>query len=135
MLRTRLEKLDWGHRVRVSSAGTTRWEVGNPIDRRAATTLTKHGQPPFAEHVAKTVAQEHLEADLVLALAEDHFKDLSKRGVADDRLRMLRSFDPEADDSEVADPYYGSSSGFETTYAQIEAALPGIVDWLESRLP
>ncbi|MGL6236216.1 MAG: low molecular weight protein-tyrosine-phosphatase [Segniliparus sp.] len=135
MLRTRLEKLDWGHNVLVTSAGTTRWEVGNPIDHRAAATLAKHGHPPFAEHVAKAVAPEHLEADLVLALADNHFTDLSKHGVPGDRLRMLRSFDPDAAGSEVADPYYGSSAGFETTYAQIEAALPGIIDWLESRLP
>ncbi|WP_007470121.1 low molecular weight protein-tyrosine-phosphatase [Segniliparus rugosus] len=134
MLRTRLESVDWGHNVRVTSAGTTRWEVGNPIDERAAATLAKHGYPPFAEHVAKAVAADHLEADLVLALAEDHRAALANRGVPAERLRMLRSFDPAADGAEVADPYYGSSSGFETTHAQIEAALPGIVAWLESQL-
>lgn len=135
MLRDRIEKAGLGDQVRVSSAGTTRWEVGNPIDHRAAAALVEHGHLPFAEHVAKTVAQEHLAADLVLALADDHFADLSNRGVADDRLRMLRSFDPEADGTEVADPYYGSASGFETTYQQIDAALPGVLEWLESRLP
>ncbi|ADG98674.1 protein tyrosine phosphatase [Segniliparus rotundus DSM 44985] len=134
MLRTQLEKLPWGSRVRVSSAGTSRWEIGNPIDERAAATLAEHNCPPFREHVAKTLDADHLAADLVLALAEDHRADLAQRGVPPERLRLLRSFDPDADGTEVADPYYGSASGFETTYRQIEASLPGVIAWLQTRL-
>jgi protein-tyrosine phosphatase len=134
MLRTRLEGVDWGSRVQVSSAGTSRWEVGNPIDERAAKTLLEHGYPPFSGHIAKTVAQEHVAADLILALDESHQRALLDRGAPVERLRLLRSFDPEASGTEIADPYYGGLSGFERTLAQIEAALPGIMAWLESRL-
>ena len=43
----------------------------------------------------------------------------------------MRSFDPSAPEgAEVADPYYGTEKDFETTRKNIEAAVPGLLDWI-----
>ena len=47
---------------------------------------------------------------------------------------LLRSFDPDADDDEVPDPYYGPDSGFDEVLAMTEAAVPGIVEEIRRRL-
>ena len=50
---------------------------------------------------------------------------------------MLRSFDPAsvaAGDLNVEDPYYGYASDFELARTQIEAAIPGILDWIRHKL-
>ena len=53
-----------------------------------------------------------------------------------ERLRLLRSFDSRASahTPDVDDPYYGAHAEFEETLATIEAALPGIHDWVDEQL-
>ncbi|MBB5918185.1 protein-tyrosine phosphatase [Nocardia transvalensis] len=118
--------------VRVSSAGTTAWHVGSDADPRTTALLNRHGYP--VGHVAAMVGADHLDADLLVALATSHERDLARLGVPRDRRRLLRSFDPKADDGDVPDPYYGDDSDFELVREQIEAAVPGLLDWVRDQL-
>jgi protein-tyrosine phosphatase len=119
-------------RVRVTSAGVGPWHVGEPADTRARRLLTGHGYP--AEHIARQVDQAELAADLLLAMDSGHESAL-RRLVADpDRVRMLRSFDPDAaGDLDVPDPYYGDNDGFADVLAMIEAAVPGLLAYVTQR--
>jgi protein-tyrosine phosphatase len=49
---------------------------------------------------------------------------------------MLRSFDPRSGAyvPDVDDPYYGDHDDFEKVFAVIEAALPGLHDWVDEQL-
>lgn len=96
--------------------------------------LRAHGYP--TEHRAAQVDAGHLAADLVIALGRNHARLLRQLGVEDARLRMLRSFDPRssAHALDVDDPYYGGHDEFEQVFAVIEAALPGLHDWVDERL-
>ncbi|WP_310767689.1 low molecular weight protein-tyrosine-phosphatase [Mycobacterium sp. Z3061] len=123
-----------GDLVRVTSAGTGSWHAGEGADVRAKRVLRDHGYP--TAHRAAQVNDDHLAADLVIALGRNHQRLLRQLGVEDDRLRMLRSFDPRsgAHTPDVEDPYYGDHSDFETAFVVIEAALPGLHDWVDERL-
>jgi protein-tyrosine phosphatase len=120
-------------RVRVSSAGLGGWHAGDAVDSRAAAVLTAHGYP--VEHVAAQVGPAHLDADLLVAMDRGHEKAL--RRLADDPscVRLLRSFDPDAvGDPDVPDPYYGGPDGFEEVLTMIEAAMPGLMEWVREHL-
>ncbi|MGV9611186.1 low molecular weight protein-tyrosine-phosphatase [Nocardia xishanensis] len=119
-------------RVRVSSAGTGSWHIGDDADPRTTETLRKHGYP--TGHVAAVVGDDHREADLLVALDTGHERALARLGIPSDRRRLLRSFDPDADGPDVPDPYYGDDAGFELVRAQIEAAIPGLLDWVRAAL-
>ncbi|MFL6122895.1 low molecular weight protein-tyrosine-phosphatase [Actinophytocola sp.] len=124
-------------KVRVTSAGIGPWHVGEPADRRARRVLSAHGYP--TEHVAAQVDEDHLSADLLVALDAGHeaaLRDLlaHQGGDGDERVRMLRSFDPDAADLEVPDPYYGDDAGFDEVLGMVEAAMPGLVEWVRARL-
>jgi protein-tyrosine phosphatase len=107
--------------------------VGQPADRRARQVLAAHGYP--TDHVAAQVGDDHLTADLLVALDSGHEADLRDLlGDPDVEVRLLRSFDPDADDVDVADPYYGDEAGFEDVLAQVEAAMPGLVEWVRKRI-
>ena len=123
-----------GHAVRVTSAGTGNWHVGNGADVRATRVLRAHGYP--TDHCAAQVDTDHLAADLVVALGRNHVRILRALGVEDGRIRMLRSFDPRAGAYalDVEDPYYGDHDDFEEVFTIIEAALPGLHDWVDERL-
>lgn len=120
--------------VRVTSAGTGNWHVGNCADERAERVLRNHGYS--TEHRAAQVDNDHLAADLVIALGRNHLRQLQQLGVDDHRIRMLRSFDPRsgAHALDVDDPYYGDHADFEDVFAVIEAALPGLHDWVDEQL-
>jgi len=120
--------------VRVTSAGTGHWHEGEPADRRAGQTLRGHGYP--AEHRATQLGEDHLGADLVVALGRNHLRMLAQLGVPTERLAMLRSFDPRsgAHAPDVEDPYYGTDADFEGVFTVIDAALPGLHAWVDDRL-
>lgn len=72
----------------------------------------------------------------MIALGRNHLRMLRQLGVDDDRVRMLRSFDPRsgAHALDVDDPYYGAPEDFEAVFEVIEAALPGLHDWVDEQL-
>jgi protein-tyrosine phosphatase len=120
--------------VRVSSAGTGGWHAGDPADQRASHVLREHGYP--TGHCAAPIDDEHLAADLVVALGRNHVRMLRELGVPPTKIRMLRSFDPRsaAHALDVEDPYYGTQDDFEDVFAVIEASLPGLHDWVDEQL-
>ncbi|MBH0779968.1 low molecular weight protein-tyrosine-phosphatase [Nocardia bovistercoris] len=128
----RLDEAGLSERVRVSSAGTNGWHVGDDADPRTTATLRKHGYP--VGHEAAVLDAGHRAADLLVALDRGHDRELARLGVPTDRRRLLRSFDPDADGPDVPDPYYGDSTDFERVRAQIEAAVPGLLDWVHIAL-
>lgn len=133
VFREELRRAGLDGQVEVSSAGTGPWHVGEPADPRTAKVLADHGYP--TEHVAAQIDDHHLGADLLLAMDAGHLHAV--RRLADDpsKVRLMRSFDPAADEgAEVPDPYYGGPSGFDDVLAMVEAATPGLLDWVRERL-
>jgi protein-tyrosine phosphatase len=120
--------------VRVTSAGTGGWHAGEPADRRASHVLRGHGYP--STHRAAQIDDDHLSADLVIALGRNHLRILTDMGVDADRVRMLRSFDPRsgAHALDVEDPYYGDHDDFEDVFSVIDASLPGLHQWVDEQL-
>jgi protein-tyrosine phosphatase len=120
--------------VRVTSAGTGSWHAGDGADHRARLVLREHGYP--TDHRAAQIDDDHLGADLVVALGRNHARILTELGVDAGRLRMLRSFDPRstAHTPDVEDPYYGTQADFEDVLTVIEASLPGLHDWVDAAL-
>lgn len=120
------------HQVRVSSAGTGDWHIGEPADPRTAATLRRAGYA--CAHVAAQVGPEHLSADLLVALDSGHRATLRRMVRDPDRVVLLRSFDPAAGRNlDVPDPYFGRH-GFEDVLAMVCAAMPGLLAWVRDRL-
>ena len=115
-----------GDRVELVSSGTGDWHVGNPMDRRAAATLTAHGYDA-SQHRAQQFRPTWLEeCDVVLAMDSTNLADI---GAGDEgRVRMFRDFDPRAEgERDVPDPYYGDDDGFERVLAIVRRTSAEIV--------
>lgn len=115
--------------VRVVSAGTGDWHVGQPMDRRAAATLTVHGYDATRHRAQQFDPRWHEEVDLVLAMDEANLRELGGRS---ERVRLFRDFDP-AGPGEVPDPYYGGDEGFEEVLTMVERTAAAIVEELQRR--
>ena len=148
--------------VTVTSTGVSDEEAGNRIDYRAARTLTRHGYEGGDQHHAAQVTEQHLaDADLVLPMTAYHARAVrqlaranattgAKGGGATPEITgaapeiiMIRAFDPAApritDESneyllDHDDPWYGGQQQFEDCFAQLQAAIPGVVAFVRNQL-
>jgi protein-tyrosine phosphatase len=143
VLRERFADAGLEDRVVVDSAGTHSWEVGNPADPRTLAVLQRNGHEDFggSAHVARRFERAWFaETDLVLAADSGHASALRRLAPTDaDRakIRMLRSFDPDADRAgtlDMDDPWYGEDDAFDQTYAEVVAAADGVVEHVRRAL-
>jgi len=122
--------------VVVDSSGTGGWHAGDGADRRTVRVLRRHGYT--SEHAARKFQRSWFDDyDLVVALDRGHLRDLSAlaRDERDrSKIRLLRSFDPSAEDPDVPDPYYDGDAEFEEVREMIEAAVPGMLDHIRDGL-
>lgn len=133
MLRDAAAQAGLSTHLTVTSCGLGGWHEGEPADPRTLSELAAHGHDGSALR-ASTFGPYDAQADLLVALDTGHRSRLIvEHGIPAERVRLLRSFDPAAPaESSVADPYYGGREGFSTCYAQIDAALPGLLDWVRA---
>ncbi|KRE63435.1 low molecular weight protein-tyrosine-phosphatase [Nostocoides sp. Soil756] len=139
LLREAFDEAGLGDRVVVDSAGTSSEELGNGAHPRTVATLRRHGHPDvgWSEHRARQFRADAFD-DSDLVLAADHPHDERLRRIARDesdaaKVRLVRSFDPvavAAGELGMDDPWYGGDAEYEQTYAEIRAAVPGIVEYV-----
>ncbi|YAL83496.1 low molecular weight protein-tyrosine-phosphatase [Dermacoccaceae bacterium W4C1] len=138
VLRAKLAEAGLSDRVVVDSAGTGDWHVGEPADHRTIDALAAAGYDGSAHRATWLDADWLDQRDLVLVADHGHLSQvrrLATQRQADPDIRLLRSFDPAAGpDADLADPYYGDASHFETCLQQVEAACSGLVQHLAQEL-
>ena len=124
----RREVLERGLDVTVESFGISSEESGSPVDRRAVKTLRSHGYDADGHRARKVQPADLLEADLVVAV-EPFQVDRLLAIAPGANIALLNDFDPSKPKGEaLIDPWYGDQAGFEDTLADIEAAMPAILD-------
>jgi protein-tyrosine phosphatase len=124
VLESRLADAGLDERVEVSSSGTGGWHVGNPMDERAAASLTAAGYDPSRHRARQYDASWPTSYDLVLVMDESNLADVGGRGP---RIMLFRDFDSDNPGGEVPDPYYGGADGFEEVLAMVERTSDAIV--------
>ncbi|MEU9994659.1 low molecular weight protein-tyrosine-phosphatase [Streptomyces sp. NPDC050848] len=129
VFRARVEEAGLADTVEVDSAGTGGWHEGDAADPRTVAVLEDHGYT--SGHSARQFRASWFPAlDLVVALDEGHLRALRRLAPTPEdaaKVRLLRSYDPAAEDLDVPDPYYGGTDGFEECLEMVEAASEGLL--------
>ena len=134
MARQAIKDAGLATRVDITSCGIDGWHVGEGADERTVAELREIGLDGN-NHVAQQFGPQAGDTDLFTAMATGHGSTLIARGVDENRVTLMRSFDPNAEDeSSVADPYYGGVDGFTRVRKEIEASLPGLIEHIQSQL-
>ncbi len=122
-------------RFDVDSCGTGAWHVGERADPRSIAIANKYGieLPSIARRFDPRADVDRF--DLILAMDRQNERDLLGAGAPEDRVRLMRSFDPTLDgasgkDLDVPDPYYGRGDGFQRVYDMLTRACEGLLDEL-----
>ena len=136
VLNARLAEAGLDHVV-AESCGTGTWHLGEEMDARSAAVLTAAGYDP-TRHRARMFDASWFDHDLILTMdRHNHSEVLALLPPANhDRVRMFRSFDPDAGPSspapDVPDPWYGGPEGFEDVLEIVERTCVALVEVLRS---
>lgn len=117
-------------RIRIDSAGTAAYHVGEPPDRRSAQAAAERGVE-LTGSARRFERRDFERFDYVVAMDGSNHRDLLGLASTDDevaKLSMLRSFDPDSpDDADVPDPYYGGPDGFANVFDICRAGCAGLL--------
>jgi len=121
--------------IEIDSAGTAAYHVGSPPDSRTRQAALRRGYDMSALRARVVEVQDFTRFDLILAMDRQNFEVLQRRApsAARDRIRLFLEFAPDADTTEVPDPYYGGANGFEEVLDLVEAAAKGLLSYVRDR--
>lgn len=124
IFREKLRRAGLGSCVRVDSAGTGGWHVGEAPDPRAQAAARQRGYDISALRARQVCAQDFLRFDYILAMDSHNLNDLRRVGAFDQTVRVERFLDvlPDSPLRDVPDPYYGGTDGFFQMIDLLEAA-------------
>jgi protein-tyrosine phosphatase len=125
------------NQIIIHSAGTGHWHVGAPPDARMQATARQKGIQ-LTSRAQQIQAGDIRRFDLVLAMDQSNLQAMEylvSPELAEKKIRLFRSFDPEADgDLDVPDPYYGGDAGFEHVFQIVHRTCPPILDYVKSQM-
>jgi protein-tyrosine phosphatase len=116
-------------RIRIDSAGTHAYHVGETPDSRAMEAASRRGIDLSAQRARRVAEVDFQRFDLVLAMDRDNYHDLLALCPTEQsgKLRLFLEFAPEAGIEELPDPYYGGGTGFERVLDLVEQAARGLL--------
>ncbi len=105
------------------SAGTHAAHLSERIDPRAQAVLTKYNYNAGRKRSRRVTPKDFQQFDLILAMDASNLRELQRICPPDlqHKLKLFLGDVQIAGESEVPDPYYGSTSGFERVLALCEA--------------
>lgn len=123
-------------RVKIDSAGTIGMHAGSPADPRMRAAAAQRGYDLASR--ARQVTAEDLDAfDLILTMDEDNRRGVLALATTDaqrHRVRSFCSFCEKHSKTEVPDPYYGGSQGFEEVLDLLEDGCQGVLKWAQQEI-
>lgn len=125
ILKSKVDPVD----VFVDSAGTAGYHVGNPPDKRSVAVAQKHGLDISNQKCRQFSKNDFKEFDLIYAMDKSNFANILSLASNKDDEKKVRLLLAEVDlgFTEVPDPYYGGTDGFENVYQMINLACEAIV--------
>lgn len=106
----------------VDSAGTAAYHTGERADQRSQKTANSHGihLPSIARRFEYADLEEF---DLILAMDASNLRniqEIDRNGKFLEKIKLMREFDPNPEDKNVPDPYYGGTMGFENVFQMVD---------------
>lgn len=116
--------------IKIDSAGTHAYHVGDPPDERAQLACQRRGIDISDLRGRRASAEDFRKFDYVLAMDHENHENLlavSPKGL-EHKLRLMMEFAPNRPEQEVPDPYFGGESGFDRVLDMIEEAARGLLE-------
>ncbi len=123
-------------RVRIESAGTHDYHVGEGPDPRSVRHASKRGYDLSRLRAAQVSREDFFTYDYILAMDRGHLRILHSMAPHDAKARLGLFLEASArwKGEDVPDPYYGGVEGFEEVLDMVEEAAERWLDRIEAEL-
>jgi low molecular weight protein-tyrosine phosphatase len=119
--------------LRVDSAGTHDYHVGEPPDARAQAHARRRGYDLSALRARQVTPRDFVGFERILAMDRGHLAILRRQAPAGYAgLGLFMDYARPSPGPDVPDPYYGGEAGFERVLDMIELAARGLLRSLEN---
>ena len=118
--------------IKVDSAGTHGYHVGEPPDARSIAAAARRGYDLASLRARRFVRRDFEHFDLVLVADSGHQAHLARliKPSQGHKLRKILDYSRRYGGMDVPDPYYGGPQGFDLVLDMLEDAAEGLLDSL-----
>jgi protein-tyrosine phosphatase len=121
-------------KIEIDSAGTLDYHSGEPPDPRMIAHSAKRGYK--LDHLARqfNLAEDFDYFDYIVTMGDEIFneiKSLDSKNKYENKILKMASFSSKPDVTEVPDPYYSGSEGFELVLNILEDSVNGLLKKVE----
>lgn len=122
--------------LRIDSAGTHAYHIGEPPDPRAQRAALRRGIDLSWQRARRVQPSDFERFDLVVAMDHANVAALYEVAPAEhhERIRLMLEFAPHLGRLDVPDPYYGGANGFEYVLDLVEEASIGLLEHVRTRI-
>jgi protein-tyrosine phosphatase len=117
----------------VDSCGTSNYHIGDIPDHRTISTALKNGVK--IDHIVRQFVTKDLESfDYIVAMDRSNHQNilrLSNSEIHEQKVILMRTFDPLAKGEEVPDPYYGNETHFQEVYEILDRSMDNFLLHIE----
>jgi len=134
VFRKHVADADLAAEIHTDSAGTHAYHTGEPADRRARAAAERRGFSLQGSRARRVTEDDYERFDYILAMDEDNLMVLKERAPESrrGRVRLFLEFAESHYETEVPDPYYGGTAGFERVLDLVEEASRGLLETLRN---
>ncbi|MDJ0795184.1 MAG: low molecular weight protein-tyrosine-phosphatase [Woeseiaceae bacterium] len=132
VFRHHVESAGLSDAVEIDSAGTHAYHVGEPPDRRARAAAERRGMSLEGIRARRVSSDDYERFDYIIAMDEDNLYRLRQEAPDEHKaeLRLFLEFSGGVE-TEVPDPYYGGTAGFERVLDLVDDASRGLLETLK----
>jgi len=140
VFRHQVEQAGLSDAIRIDSAGTHAYHVGEPPDSRSMAHAAKRGYDLGSQRARQVCGDDFRTFDLILAMDRNNLNALKLGSdvTYHEKIQLFLDFLPPETPkalklSEVPDPYYGGDAGFEQVLDLVTLASEGLLAYLKTQ--
>lgn len=123
------------HLFDADSCGTGNYHIGQLPDIRTRRNAEVHGV--VLTHRCRQIVPEDLDLfDLILPMDQNNLQGINSLRNAEKhqhKIKLMRTFDPDADRIDVPDPYRGTAEDFQQVFEILDRSIAGLIRHLEDQ--
>ncbi len=115
--------------IDVSSAATSREELGNDVHPGTKSILDAHGIPYSSRNARQTTRDDYKNFDYIVAMDRENLRGLRRIYGEDANEKVSRLLEWVGSDRDIADPWY--TGDFETAFDDVEAGCIALLNHIQ----
>ncbi len=117
------------HLFRISSAATSREEIGNPPHYGTVDKLRREGIPVIPHRAVQMTRADYEEYDYLIGMDSANIRNMMRIAGGDPQGKIYKLLSFAGSDEDVADPWY--TGDFEATYRDVTRGCEAFLEYVE----